>query len=269
MLIKMIALDLDDTLLKSDLSISEANRLALRDAEDSGIEIVLASGRSYPAMERYVKFLELDRPGNYLVCSNGAEIYEADTARAIDRLTLPADICMEASRLIVERGFNWQVYADGIIFCDKINPWALHDRDLTGLEVREVGDWADFFAKGRIKFVIPGDPEKLATLSAELADTFAGRAEVITSKPYFLELLPLGADKGSALSRLAERLGIGMDSVMAVGDAMNDFSMVKAAGWGCAPANAIDAIKNVARVISKHTNEEDAVADLVRTIALS
>lgn len=269
MQIKMIALDLDDTLLKSDLSISEANRLALRDAEDSGIEIVLASGRSYPAMERYVKFLELDRPGNYLVCSNGAEIYEADTARAIDRLTLPADICMEASRLIVERGFNWQVYADGIIFCDKINPWALHDRDLTGLEVREVGDWADFFAKGRIKFVIPGDPEKLATLSAELADTFAGRAEVITSKPYFLELLPLGADKGSALSRLAERLGIGMDSVMAVGDAMNDFSMVKAAGWGCAPANAIDAIKNVARVISKHTNEEDAVADLVRTIALS
>jgi hypothetical protein len=59
-----------------------------------------------------------------------------------------------------------------------------------------------------------------------------------------------------------------MDSVMAVGDAMNDFSMVKAAGWGCAPANALDEIKALARVVYAKTNEEDAVADLIYSVAL-
>jgi hypothetical protein len=90
----------------------------------------------------------------------------------------------------------------------------------------------------------------------------------MTSKPYFLEILPLGADKGSALGRLAARLGIPMEAVMAIGDAMNDYSMIKAVGWGCAPANALDEIKSIARVVSSRTNEEDAVADLILSVAL-
>jgi len=266
--IKLIAIDLDDTLLKSDLSISEANRLAILEAEKKGIELVLASGRNYFAMKKYIEFLGLDRPGNFLICSNGAEILEAESGKTKDRLTLSEAFCHEAAKNIEAHGFHWQVYMDGKIYCDELNPWAFLDERLSGQPATLAPPKDLLFRDGQLKFVIPGETERIAALYAEFADFYKGKAEVMTSKPYFLEILPMGADKGSALRRLASMLGIPMESVMAIGDAMNDFSMIKAAGWGCAPANAMDEIKAIARAVSEKTNEEDAVADLISSIAL-
>lgn len=268
MKIALIALDLDDTLLKSDLSISEANRRALIEAENEGIEIVLASGRSYAAMKKYVEFLGLARPGNFLICSNGAEILEAGSGEIVEKLTLPEPFCHELAGAIESRGFPWQVYMDGRIICSAMNPWVRLDEQLSGQPASEATSKDDLFRGGQIKFLVPGEPERIAPLRAEFSRRYAGLAEVVTSKPYFLEILPPGADKGAALGRLTSRLGIPMESVMAVGDAMNDLGMMKEAGWGCAPANAIDEIKAAARVISKKTNEEDAVADLIYSVAL-
>ena len=115
---------------------------------------------------------------------------------------------------------------------------------------------------------MPGEAAGISDLLAELSSLFSGRAIVLTSKPYFLEVLPLGADKGSALERLVGMLGLSLSGAMAIGDAMNDLGMVGVAGYGCAPANAIPEIKAAARYISKRTNEEDAVADLVERLAL-
>lgn len=266
--IALIALDLDDTLLREDLSISEANRKAIRLAEDAGIEIVLASGRTYLAMERYLKFLDLDRPGNYLICSNGAETMDAHQGGPLEQLMLSEAFCHEAAAIIESRGFPWQVYMDGKIFCSRINPWALRDQVLSGLEAVQAPENSLLFKNGQVKFVIPGEPKKIAPLYEEFQAIFAGRAEIVTSKPYFLEILPLGANKGAALARLSARIGIPMERMMAIGDAMNDLGMVSEVGWGCAPANALDEVKQAARFVSKKTNEEDAVADLIMSYAL-
>lgn len=266
--ISLIALDLDDTLLHENLSISEANRLAIKKAEDSGIEIVLASGRNYLAMERYVKFLDLDRPGNYLICSNGAETIDAVQGNAIERLMLTEDFCNEAADLIESRGFSWQVYLSDRILCNRITHWAKRDEALSGLPVLEAPEKSVLFKNGQVKFVIPGEPEKIARLYTDFLAVFEGRAEIVTSKPYFLEILPLGANKGAALARLSARTGIPMGSMMAIGDAMNDLGMISEVGWGCAPANALEAVKKAARFVSKKTNDEDAVADLILAYAL-
>ena len=266
--IALIALDLDDTLLRSDLSISDLNKLALQEAENAGIELVLASGRSYAAMEAYVRFLGLGRPGNFLICSNGAEILEAESGKIVESLRLSEAFCHRVAEDIEAHGFQWQVYMDGKIYCSELNPWAFLDERLSGQPAVKAVSKAELFRDGQIKFVIPGETERIAALYAEFSESYAGVAEVVTSKPYFLEILPLGADKGSALKRLAAKLGIAMENVMAVGDAMNDLSMLREAGWGCAPANAIGEAKAVARVVSAKTNEEDAVSDLVRSIAL-
>ncbi|HEY9054313.1 MAG TPA: Cof-type HAD-IIB family hydrolase [Rectinemataceae bacterium] len=267
--IKLIALDLDDTLLDSGLEISEENRMAVASAEDAGIEIVLASGRNYQAMRRYVELLGLDRQGNFLVCSNGAETHEARGGALVERLSLSPDLCREIAQAVESRGFPWQVYQAGKILASQVNPWALLDQELSGLLVEQAPPADILFASGQTKFVVPGEPERISVLFAELSVLFAGRAEVVTSKPYFLELLPLGANKGAALSRLAARLGLGMESVMAIGDAMNDLGMIRAAGWGCAPANALEEVKRAARIVSQKTNEEHAVADLIYSVALS
>jgi hypothetical protein len=268
MKISMIALDLDDTLLGADLGISQANKNAIQAAEDNGIDIVLASGRNYISMQQYVKELNLNRPGNFLICSNGAETLNAEDGSIIEHLMLSEELCHEVSTVVEEQGLSWQVYMDGNIYSAEENRWSLLDQHLTGQPLVSAPPKVSLFRGGQTKFVIPGDPKKIALVNPILAAHFSGRAEVVTSKPYFLEVLPLGADKGSALSRLAEKLGFEMSDVMAIGDAMNDLGMIQAAGWGCAPFNALPAIKAAARIVSEKSNEEDAVADLIMSIAL-
>jgi Cof subfamily protein (haloacid dehalogenase superfamily) len=268
MKISMIALDLDDTLLSADLVISRANKNAIQAAEDSGIDIVLASGRNYISMLQYVKELRLDRPGNFLICSNGAETLSAENGSIIEHLKLSEELCHEVSRTVEENGLSWQVYMDGKIYSAEENRWSLLDQHLTGQPLMSAPPKETLFKHGQTKFVIPGDPEKIALVNPILSAHFNGRAEVVTSKPYFLEVLPLGADKGSALTRLAEKLGFKMSEVMAIGDAMNDLGMIRAAGWGCAPSNALPAIKAAARIVSEKSNEEDAVAELIISLAL-
>ncbi|HTX71496.1 MAG TPA: Cof-type HAD-IIB family hydrolase [Rectinemataceae bacterium] len=269
MTVDLIALDLDDTLLREDLSVSGGNREALAKAEERGIRIVLASGRNIHSMRHYASLLGLDGPGDFLICSNGAEIIASGSGELLDQRRLPPELCREIAAAIEARGFPWQVYDGGAIHVNRPNPWADRDSRLTGQPTIRIEDEEALFARGQVKFVIPGDPASISTLLAELGPLFEGRAEVFTSKPYFLEILSRGADKGAALQRLAGMLQIPMERVMAIGDAMNDFGMIKAAGWGCAPLNALPEIKAVARLVSGKSNEEDAVADLIGRVALA
>jgi Cof subfamily protein (haloacid dehalogenase superfamily) len=266
--VDLIALDLDDTLLRADLTVSEGNKAALAEARAAGIRVVLASGRNIHSMRHYAGLLGLEGPGDYLICSNGAEIIESASGRILDQRRLEPDFCFEAARAIEARGYPWQVYEEGLIHVSRPNPWALADSRLTGQAAILLEDEAALFAPGLIKFVIPGEPEAIEVLRADLAALFAGRATIVTSKPYFLEILALGSDKGEALKRLTDLLGLSLERVMAIGDAMNDLGMIREAGLGCAPANALDAVKAVASQVSPLTNEEDAVADLVRRLAL-
>jgi Cof subfamily protein (haloacid dehalogenase superfamily) len=267
--VDLIALDLDDTLLRRDLTISEANKRALAEASAKGIRVVLASGRNVHSMRAYAAELGLLGPGDYMICSNGAEIVHAASGRVIDERRLDPALCREVSREIEDRGFPWQIYEEGMIHVSKPNDWTLEDSRLTGQPTILVEDREEFFSRGQIKFVVPGEAPAIGRLLGELRERLGDRAIVLTSKPYFLEILPPGADKGSALERLAAMLEIPMARAMAVGDAMNDLGMVAAAGLGCAPANAIPEVKAAARYISLRTNEEDAVADLVGRLALS
>jgi Cof subfamily protein (haloacid dehalogenase superfamily) len=267
--IDLIALDLDDTLLRADLSVSDGNKAALAEADALGIRIVLASGRNIHSMRYYAEMLGLDGPGDYLICSNGTEIIESATGRLLDERRLSPELCREVARRIESRGFPWQIYEEGLIHVSEPNEWALEDSRLTGQSAILVEDEDAFFSRGLLKFVVPGEPSAISGLLAELGSALEGRARVVTSKPYFLEVLPPDADKGLALVRLASILGIEMPRVMAIGDALNDLGMVTAAGWGCAPANAVPEVKAAARVVSRLSHEEDAVADLVRSVALA
>ena len=91
--IDLIALDLDDTLLHDDLTVSDANRRVLAEAGSRGVRIVLASGRNIHSMRHYAALLGLDAPGDFLICSNGAEIFESDTGKVMDRRLLPPGLC--------------------------------------------------------------------------------------------------------------------------------------------------------------------------------
>jgi hypothetical protein len=267
--IKLIALDLDDTLLRTDLSISEENKRALQRAENLGIHIVLASGRNYFSMHRYAEELFIHRRGDYLIGSNGAQLIQASTGKLLEDLKLPADFCRSTTAEIERQGYFWQLYIEGTIYCNRMNEWAITDHQLSGLPVEVISDMDAVLSQDQTKIVVGGEPARIESLYRELKNHIGSRAEIVTSKPYFLEVLPKGANKGAALERLAKRLRIGMESVLAIGDARNDFDMIRRAGWGCAPANAEKEVRAVARFVSAKTNEEDAVADILGHIVFS
>jgi Cof subfamily protein (haloacid dehalogenase superfamily) len=269
MKVDLIAIDLDDTLLRTDLTISDVNKRALAKAQAAGIRVVLASGRNVHTMRAFAEELGLVGPGDYMICSNGAEIIHSASGRVLDERRLDPEFCREVARALDGRGLPWQIYEEGIIHVSEPNDWAFEDSRLTGQPTILVEDREEYFARGLIKFVVPGEPARMAELVRELSALFGDRAIVLTSKPFFLEVLAPGADKGSALERLTAMQGLAMSGVMAVGDAMNDLGMLRAAGYPCAPANAIPEAKAAARYVSRRTNEEDAVADLIERVAFA
>lgn len=267
--IRLIALDLDDTLLRADLSISEANKRALQRAENMGIHIVLASGRNYHSMRRYSEELFIHRRGDFLVGSNGAQLIKASTGALLEDLALPAAFCRGLLEDFERKGYLWQLYIEGKIYCSRLNKWALIDHQLSSLPLEVIHNLDDVVGRDQTKIVIGGEPAQIESIYRELTASIGGQTEIVTSKPYFLEVLPKGASKGAALERLTARLHLSMESVLAIGDARNDLEMIKRVGWGCAPANAAEEIRAVARFLSSKTNEEDAVADILAHLVFS
>jgi hypothetical protein len=116
--------------------------------------------------------------------------------------------------------------------------------------------------------VIPGDPEVLPMALEVIRSAFGDRVNAFISKPYFLEVLPVQADKGSALGYVASTLGIPAEDVMAMGDAGNDLGMIRFAGWGVAMANGTAEVKQAARVVSLANHDDDGVAEVIERYLL-
>lgn len=266
--LRMLALDLDDTLLRGDLTISFRTRNVLKKAEDSGVVVVLASGRAPEAMERYAKELGLHKRPGYLVCNNGTTILESHTGAVVQETLLPVDAALVAFDLVTAEGLPVQIYEKGTIYVSRRNEFADQDEKLTGLRQEVVENFRTLIAAGALKLVIPGDPMLLRPLESILKTYIGDRVTIFTSKPYFLEVLPPATGKGEALALVAERLGIPQEAVMAVGDSMNDESMIRWAGWGVCMRNGDDRIKAIADLITSRTNEDDGVADLVERYVL-
>jgi HAD superfamily hydrolase (TIGR01484 family) len=121
---------------------------------------------------------------------------------------------------------------------------------------------------GCYKLLIPGDPMLLRPLES-IFRTYLGKdVTLFTSKPYFLEILPAGTDKGTALARTAEFLGIRQEEVLAIGDSMNDEAMIRWAGMGVAMANGDERIKNIASLVTERSNDDDGVAEVIEKYIL-
>lgn len=264
MSIKLIAIDLDDTLLNPDLTISDANKAALREAAREGVKIVLSSGRNIHSMAKYATELGIRGVDDYMICTNGAEILRGPSGEVVYENRMSERLCHDVTEALKPFGLPWQIYEDGRILVSEKNSWTEKDTLLTGQPNELIGDPAPWFAHGQLKFVVPGEPETIDRAYRALRSSFAGKASVLMSKPFFLEILDSKSDKGIALERLAGKLKIDRRDVMAIGDALNDVGMISWAGWGCAVGDAQEAVKAKARLVAERDHDKDAVAWLIR-----
>jgi Cof subfamily protein (haloacid dehalogenase superfamily) len=260
---RLLALDIDDTLLRSDLTISFRTRNAIKKAEAAGVTVVLASGRSLAAMERFTRILGMHKRDGHLICSNGAVICESRTGTVVYESKLNPKTALLAFDLVDTEGFAVQIYDNDIMYVSRTNEYTDYDIKLTGLKQVVVDDFREMVSRGCYKLLIPGDPMLLAPLETILRNCLDTDATLFTSKPYFLEILPAKTDKGTALAKTAEMLDIKQEEVLAIGDSMNDEAMIRWAGLGVAMINGDERLKRIAAVITEKSNDDDGIVDII------
>ena len=253
--IRAIAFDLDDTLLHSDLTVSDYTVDVLQRAAQQGIVILPASGRTRDSM-----FPTVERIGcaSAFISCNGADVWTTDRALLKQEL-LPVALAHEVARFAQERGVYCQTYSPDRFFYSVENEYAVSYAKSSSLEGEYVGDLTAFIRKPVAKLLMMDTPERIAKLYEEARTLFAGQASLTCSKPYFLECNPLKATKGNALRWCGEHFGFTMDELIAFGDSLNDVSMLEAAGIGVAMGNARDDVKKLGFPVCASC-DEDGVA---------
>ncbi|MBQ5473049.1 MAG: HAD family phosphatase [Treponema sp.] len=268
--VKLIAFDLDDTLLNKELTISPKTVEAIQKAVDKGIYVVLCSGRAENGILPYVRALNIAgrQHGRYLIGINGASVLDLHTRLPIYSQKLDGETLNFVYEEAKKRGLPAQVYDPSTIYASEDNAWTQIDAQMCKLNLKIEANFGQFLEKGHPKMVIPAEPVDVAKFLPFLKEKLEGKADVFISKPYFLEVMPAGVGKGPTILWLADYLGIPREQTMAFGDSMNDESMIRDCEYGVAMCNGLEYIKDIARFITRKSNNEDGIADFLESFVL-
>jgi Cof subfamily protein (haloacid dehalogenase superfamily) len=264
---KMIVLDLDDTLLRDDHTISPRTKEALMAAQEAGVKVVLASGRPTYAMRHIAKELRLEEYGSFILSFNGAKIINCKTNEELFSSTLSPETVSRLYNISRQEDVWMHTYVGDMIVTEANNQYTEIEADITGLPITEVYSLPEAVTEPVVKVLMLEDPERLAVVEKKLQDELKGELSVMRSKPFFLEFTEAGVTKGSSLNQLIGKLGIAREEVIAMGDSYNDLAMIEFAGLGVAMGNAPDDIKEKANYVTD-TNMNDGVAKVVEKFVL-
>ena len=265
---KVLALDLDGTLLNSAKGISAHTRSVLERANAQGVKIVLASGRPTPGVQWVADMLDFHKLDGYIVAYNGSEIFESATGRKIFDFHVNPQFIPYLYHTAREYGVQMAMYHEGTVWCD--NPkteWIRIESELNHMPYHKTEHLLEEFRWKTPKCMISGEPEVLERLERVLSDAVGEHLGIFRSEPYFLEAMPEQLNKAQAIGLLLDHLGYTREELIACGDGFNDVHMVEFAGLGVAMDNACDPVKDVADFVTK-SNDEDGVAYVVERFML-
>lgn len=250
---KMIAIDLDGTLLTDDLLISPGTAAAIRKAIEMGAVVTIATGRMFSSARLIAQQLGITAP---LITYQGAMIKAANDAEVLYERSVSPVIAKSLIEIAHQKNIHLQVYQDDILYgaaeTDKLVAYAKAVNVPYVIEP----DLMKLAPKGFTKLLFIDEPGTLDGLQKELQLVFGESAYIEKSKTNYLEVTHPKANKGNALLFLANELGIDRSEVIGIGDNHNDFELIKAAGFGIAMGNAVQAVKDIADYTTLTNNDE-------------
>ncbi len=260
---KLIALDMDGTLLNDDKVVSEKNKEALKKAKELGVYVVLASGRPIDGLLKFLEELNLLGEDDYVLSYNGCLVQKTKTREAVCDVTLKGRDLKYLKKLADEAGLNIHAFSKekGLI-TPKENKYTTYEAHHNGIDFH-IDDFSGIKDdEDIIKVMMIDEPEILDEGMKKLPSEVYEKYSVAKSAPFFLEFFNKEASKGIGVKLLAEHLGIKREEIITVGDEMNDYSMIEYAGLGVAMGNACEKIKEIANFVTD-TNNNDGVAKVV------
>ena len=262
MKIKLIASDLDDTLLNPSLRLSQRTVRAIRAAAEMGIPTVLATNRSYQATLPFLRELGITGP---VITYGGAQIRDSATGKLLRELTIPAPLVKEGLCFAQSRWVYIQVHRDSDIFYPEACEWSCWYEHYIGYAGTESPSLAEH-AGDATKLLMLADAARVPGLVEEARRLFRDRLWITSSKPTFIEMNHPEATKGSALDFVASFCGVHRENIVAFGDQPEvDGGMLGYAGLGVAMGNAGPALKEAADLVTA-SNAEDGVAQALEKL---
>ena len=260
---RLIALDLDGTLIGDDIQVSPRAASAIHRILARGIHVTLASGRSFPSMCPFAELLGVRDP---LICYQGGRICVPPHGRVLYDRALPLDATRDLLRFALAEDLDITVYLEDHVYLrDLRRPQRFYDRYF-GLPMSTVDDLLAVLTRPPTKAIIIGEEADNDRLIPELESRFVGRLAIVRSHRYFVEAVPLGVTKGAALAWLANYLGVRREETLAIGDGGNDSAMVAWANMGIAMGNAMPGVKAVADWVAPTLGEDGVAVALERFV---
>lgn len=265
MAIKLVALDMDNTLLNRQKLVSEKNREAICRAMEKGVYVTIATGRMPASAGYFAKNLGMNCP---VVSCNGGVVKPLDEKTPI----FEAHFLPKTVQSLIETCYknNWYIrwYIDDTIYVrykdERMFPAY---RTTKGLNIVAVGDDYKNYINDVTQLVICDINGRIQQIYDYIAETFGEKIGLQQNTGFTMDVTPPGINKAVGLSKLADYLGINREEVMAVGDGDNDLTMVKYAGCGVAMQNGISDLKKIASFVTKDC-DDDGVAYAIEKFIL-
>ena len=278
-MIKLVASDLDGTIIDKNNYIYENNLKAIDDLNNHKMNFVICTGKTYPITKQLCSKIN----ASFGIFGNGNQILDLKTGKEIYRKLLSKDIVLKCIDIAKSNNSSIHIYTDKAVISEKLLYLDLRNYILQtstkseiSMEFKIVDDIKKYVANNDIsvcKLVISNDKttkpisdEILKTLDVYIATIrkFGEYKDFTINKEYeYIDITPKGVTKDTALQILGNYLNIKPNEVLAVGDNLNDFDMVKNAGIGVAVANAYDELKNVASYTTSNPVEKGGFAEAV------
>jgi len=265
--IKLIAVDLDYTLLSSGFEVSKRNKEAIARALDRGVAVTLSTGRMFSSALPFAETLELSCP---LITYNGAYIRAPGSDRPLSHVPVEKEHALETVRFAAEWDLHCNVYINDRLYMSKAGWEAQMYMDnckVEGIYEPDLEPLILSSGEQPTKILLIGESGRMGEVKARLVELMAGKAYVTTSVPEYVEIMNKNVSKGRALAAVASFLCVKADEVMAIGDGYNDIDMFRYAGVSVAMGNARDEVKSLATFVAP-SNDEDGVAVAIERYVL-
>ncbi len=265
---KLIAVDVDGTLLNSKNEISPKTKESLIRAGEAGHKVAIVSGRPTSGVRYLAKELEFEKYGGLLSNYNGGSITNFKTGEVISNHTLDLDLAKEILAATKDLPLEIIIPSGDKIISDSENKYLDVERDLLKVETEAIEGLRENLDFGPNKIIFANDPEILEQHLEFLIDTYGQHTAQVRSQRFYYEIMPKGLSKGASLLEIAKYYGIDQADIIAFGDELNDETMIEVAGTGVAMGNAVEKIKEIADYITL-SNDEDGIADYLEKFVLN
>ncbi len=270
MTIELVAIDLDGTLLNEEHKINPEVKKAIQSAKQSGVKIVICTGRPFPGATAFLDELDLKGDDDYVITYNGGLVQEVKSGKAVVKHMMDHQDYVTLQEAALNAGSHFHaIHNEGIFTPNSdISEYSVREAYMIGLPLfhRKPDEMDPAVIYNKMMMI---DEESILEKAiSRLPKSLWEKYTILRSEPFFLELLNKKASKGTAVKELAELLSIPQESVMAIGDGGNDLDMIEWAGVGVAMENARDEVKAVADHITV-SNKENGVAKAIEKFVLS